>query len=100
MSTFRLQWTARAREEAVRAVEWYAAENPHAAERLEQEIREVLVALREAPRQWAVWRPPALRRRLLDGFPYYFVYSIVDPDRVILLAFFHQHRDRGRRFPP
>lgn len=100
MASFRLQWTATARAEAVHALEWYAGENPLAAERLEREIQAVLAELREAPRQWGVWRPPDLRRRLLGRFPYYVVYAIVEPDRVVLVAFLHQHQAPDRRFPP
>lgn len=99
MSRYTLKWSELARVEARHAIEHYLRQNPVAGARLRDEVKAALASLREAPNRWTVWRPPDLRRRLLPRFPYALVYSVVEPDQILLLAFLHQHQDPTRRFP-
>ncbi|WP_434424035.1 type II toxin-antitoxin system RelE/ParE family toxin [Nannocystis pusilla] len=99
MSRYTLKWSEFARVEVRHAIEHYLRQSPTAGARLRDEVKTTLASLREAPNRWAVWRLPDLRRRLLPRFPYALVYTIVDPDQILLLAFLHQHQDPAGRFP-
>lgn len=96
----RARWSVATRIETRRAVEWYAERGPHLAERFEAELHTALSAVLEAPRRWAIWRPPAYRRVILKNFPYSLIFRIVDDERVFLVALLHHSRDPDRRFSP
>jgi toxin ParE1/3/4 len=56
----------------------------------------------ENPHAWTLISP-GIRRVLLRGFPYCVIYR-VEPDRLLIIAVTHQHRDpkhwRTRHTPP
>ncbi len=56
-------------------------------------IEDLIRELREAPRRFRVFDPPA-RRHLAKDFPYAVVY-LDEPDRVWIVAVMHLHREPG-----
>ena len=93
-----LRYDPEARAEFLDAVRWYARRNVTVAMRFNDGVSRAEVAIREAPHQWplveGVPRELAVRRRIVDGFPFAVVYMELDSE-VLILAVAHGKRRPG-----
>ena len=102
-----LRYDPDARAEFLDAVRWYARRSVTVAIRFNDGVSRAEAAIREAPQQWplvdGVPRELAVRRRLVDGFPFAVVYVELEAE-VLILAVAHGKRRpgywRGRLSPP
>lgn len=82
-----------AEEELLGAAEFYESRSPGLGLRFLDEVERGLEALRESPQRWPVLAGE-VRRCLLRPFPYGLLY-IELPERIIVLAVMHLHREPG-----
>ena len=79
--------------EASAAAEWYAEQNPRAAEAFVRELDSAVAAVSESPESW----PPDLhapRRFLFRRFPFLLVYR-VNANHALVVAVAHARRRPG-----
>ncbi|MCW1885925.1 type II toxin-antitoxin system RelE/ParE family toxin [Luteolibacter flavescens] len=69
----------------------YEDQSPELPERILSEIADAVEKLSPFPEAFHLLSPP-YRRVLLSKFPYILFFR-VDPDEVVVVAFFHQHSD-------
>lgn len=94
----RLVISAEAERDLQTAVDFCIAKYPANYPRFRTAFSELFAELEEAPLRWAIWRQPALRSRLVPGYPYRVVYCVA-AEHVLVIALLHQRQDPARRFP-
>lgn len=88
----RIAWVPEAADELEQAWQWYAAQNPVAAERFADEIARALEIIAEAPSRWMLAGHDT-RRMPLHGFPFKVVYRWHPDDAVVkIVAIAHGKR--------
>jgi plasmid stabilization system protein ParE len=91
----RIVWMPEAADELEHAWQWYASQNPVAAERFADEVVRVLDVITEAPGRWAL-AGHGTRRVPLHRFPFKVVYRWDPGDEVVrLVAIAHTKRRDG-----
>ena len=86
-------FTALAALELDEALAWYEEQLPGLGERLRQEVALAVDRVARLPTAWAIEADP-VRKFVLNRFPYKLLYAI-EADRIVVLAFAHQHRRPG-----
>lgn len=89
----KLEFHPEAEEEFLEAVSYYEAEVPGLGERFDVEVRTAIALLLEYP-EIGPFIDAALRKLVLDRFPYYLIYS-VSPEAVHIVAVAHERRKPG-----
>ena len=82
-----------AREEYIRAVQYYADVRPELGASLYNEIERLIREIRREPTRFSRFSPPA-HRALARRFPYSVVY-LDEPERVWVVAVMHAKRRPG-----
>jgi plasmid stabilization system protein ParE len=93
-----VRYDPEARAEFLDAVRWYARRSTVVALRFDEGVRRAEGGIQEGPRDWplveGVPHALAVRRRLVDGFPFAIVYVELDAE-ILILALAHGRRRPG-----
>lgn len=73
------------------AKHYYELEQAGVGKRFEKEVKASLLRIKQFPDAWPIERE-GIQKYLLHKFPYKILYSI-QKDRIVVLAFAHQHRE-------
>ena len=79
--------------EYIEAYAWYAAEDPRAAERFEQEVELAVQHIAEHPHRWPAYGEKH-RKLILRRFPYLLIFR-EHAKRIWIVAVAHGHRKPG-----
>lgn len=93
----RLIWSPEARDDLIEIYRYVAADNPSAARRLHETIKQGAAVLRDNPHAGRPGRVPGTREWVISGAPYVVPYQIQE-DRVELLRVYHAARRWPERF--
>jgi plasmid stabilization system protein ParE len=88
----RLKWLRQARTDLFSIHDFIAAHNPHAAERVSQDISQAALRLKMFPQLGRTAHRSDVRLLQVPGRPYLIPYRIVD-DTIEILAVFDQRRE-------
>ncbi len=86
----RLVWDGRALDDLEAIADYIARDNPRAAARVVDYIRNAAVRRRALPRLGPETSEPGLREFVLTRYPYILVYEPLDEEVRILAVFHHQ----------
>lgn len=94
--SYRVRYRSRALQDVEQVLSWYAENVPHVVQRLEAEVADAEVLLRDSPLAFRAVRGNT-RRIVLRSFPYKLWY-VVDEERGIvrILACISQHQDEQK----
>ena len=81
-------------EEVDAAVDWYANQSPELPDRMLDEVKQTVGQLLPFPEAYKIAVPP-YRKVNLSRFPYALFFRI-DPEEILLVAFFHLHSDPAK----
>ena len=95
----RLIWSPEARDDLIEIFRYVAADNPRAARRLHETIKQGAAVLRDNPYAGRPGRVPGTREWVISGTAYLVPYQIRE-DRVELLRVYHAARRWPERFEP
>jgi len=84
-----IHWSARARRHLVSLRNLIAADTPGAAAEVATRILGAVELLREQPSIGRPGRVPSTRELVISGTPYIVAYTVLDRQRVAILAVFH-----------
>ena len=91
----KLRFSARARVQLVAIQEYIAGQNPGAAARVGDRIREATEVLRFFPHAGRTGRSAGTREWVVRGLPYIVVYEAnIDRDEIMVLSVFHGAQKR------
>lgn len=87
-----------AEEEFFGAVDWYEDREPGLGRRFLNAVRSAVDVVVDDPEAWATWpgwdREPAVRSKVVNGFPYRLVY-LVHSTELVVIAIAPQKREPG-----
>jgi len=84
-----VRWSTRARRHLVSLRNFLVAHNPGAASAIAARILGAVELLRERPSIGRPGRVPGTRELVISGTPYIVAYTVLDRQRVEILAVFH-----------
>ena len=84
-----IHWSGRARRHLVSVRSFIAADNPGAASEVAARILGAVELLREQPSVGRPGRVPGTRELVISGTPYIVAYTVLDRQRVEILAVLH-----------
>jgi len=88
----RLLWSPRAQRDLDEACTYIAADNPHAATRIENRIADAVTGLPAHPRKGRARRDGKARELVVAGTPYVIVYRIKD-ETIEIMRVWHTSRE-------
>jgi len=94
-----IAFTAAAETEADEAIEWYEEREVGLGTRFREALEGIIVSIQTNPFAYPVVEGSAIRRAVVNGFPYIVVYSL-EVETILILSVFHTSRNpiiwRGR----